>query len=232
MNRPARITLTLAAALLAAGAATGATLDRAGVWAPPALVPDAGTAAADRSLVPDGSFEQGPPPASAWAETAAGGCEWIGDNSGAWYVSAFDGVNDVWLGGYCDDGAGGYGPTSTTITQDVAVPAGDPVLSFRYLALRVDQDDEPADGDRAYVTVDGVEVWSFPFVSAGNTYPDWTGPVEIDLSAWAGRTVPLAFVGIGVGEATGNARFDYVGIGDGATPAERSTWSALKASYR
>jgi hypothetical protein len=232
MNRTTRIAMTIAAALFVAGIAAGASLDRAGVWTgqPPAR-PD-GPTAPSRALINDGGFEQGPPPASAWTEVVVGSCEWIGDNSGAWYVSAYEGTNDVWLGGYCDDGAGGYGPATTTVTQDVSVPAGATTLAFHYIALRLDADDEPADGDRAYVAVDGAEVWTLPFVSADNTYPDWTGPVEIDLGAWAGQTVSLTFGGVGVGDATGNIRFDAIEFVAGSTPAELASWGALKSMYR
>ena len=52
-------------------------------------------------LVNDGSFEKGPPPASAWTETTGNLCEWIGDWSAVWGAAAYDGVNDYWGAGYC-----------------------------------------------------------------------------------------------------------------------------------
>jgi hypothetical protein len=233
MTSVLRTLTALAAALLFAGAAAGASLDRAGQWTPSPLPGAVPAAPASRSLVNDGSFELGPPPASAWAEDGVPDCEWIGDFSSAWYVSAYDGTNDYWAGGYCTDpDTDEFLPASSSVTQPVLVPSGNSTLSFHFIAFRIDADDEPADGDRAYITVDGVEVWSSPFVQANNTYPDWTGPITVDLSAYAGQTVSLALGGVSVGTATGNARFDYLEFVPGSTPTTTTSWSTLKSLYR
>jgi hypothetical protein len=233
MTHVLRLFIRLAAAALLVGTAAGATLDRAGLWTPTPVPGRSAAAPTSRSLVNDGSFELGPPPASAWTEVSVPACEWIGDFSSAWYVSAYDGSNDYWAGGYCtDENTGDFLPATSSVTQSVAVTASESTLSFHFISFRLDADDEPADGDRAYVAVNGVEVWSSPFLQANNTYPDWTGPITVDLSAYAGQTVALTFGGVSVGTATGNARFDYVEFVPGQTPTTAASWSTFKSLYR
>jgi len=189
--------------------------------------------AGSRALILDGSFEQGPPPASAWTETANVGCERIGDHSGDWYVSAFDGSYDYWLGGICyDEGTGETLPVTGAVSQILSIPVETTVLSFYYISFRPTSDDLPLDGDRAYVAVDGAELWTLPLIQANDTYPNWVGPVEVDLSAYAGQTIELAIGGVSEGEATGNARIDYIELVPGATPAAALSWGAVKALYR
>ena len=232
MNTTLRTLTFLAAATLLAGAATGATVDRAGVWTPSARLLAPAAIATSRALVNDGSFELGPPPASAWTEVSTPACEWIGDFSSAWYVSPFDGANDYWAGGYCTDpDTDEFLPATSSVSQSIQIPAADSKLTFHYISFRADADDEPADGDRAYIAVNGVEVWSSPFVQATNTYPDWTGPLEVDLAAWAGQTVTLTIGGVSVGSATGNARFDYFEFVANPTPTGSTTWSTVKSLY-
>jgi hypothetical protein len=232
MTRTRRSLILLAALALLAGVATGASLDRAGRWTPTAIPGGAPTATASRSLVNDGSFELGPPPTSAWTEVSTPDCEWIGDFSSAWYVSPYDGANDYWAGGYCTDpDTYEYLPATSSVTQSLVVPTTDTTLSFHFISFRADADDEPADGDRAYVAVNGVEVWSSAFVQANNTYPDWTGPITVDLAAYAGQTISLSFGGVSVGAATGNARFDYVEFVPSSTPTSTTTWGTFKALY-
>ena len=101
------------------------------------------------ALINDGSFENGPPPASAWTEVTSVSCEWIGDWSAAWGVPAHDGSIDFWAGGYC----GGVPATSSVSQAGIAVPATDNDLHFWYNAYRPDPDD--GDNDRAYVNVNG-----------------------------------------------------------------------------
>jgi hypothetical protein len=185
------------------------------------------------ALIQDGSFELGPPPASAWTEANNSACERIGDFSGEWYVSAYDGLYDYWAGGYCvDPGTGQRFPVISSVTQTVTVPADRAMLSFYYIAFRPDPDDNPPDGDRAYVAIDGVEIWTLEFVQANNTYPNWVGPILVDLSAYAGQSIELTFGGVPVGEVTGNARFDYIEFVFTPTPVEPSSWGRLKALYR
>lgn len=188
---------------------------------------------ASAALIHDGSFELGPPPASAWTELNNSECERIGEFSGEWYVSAYDGMYDYWAGGYCiDPGTGARFPVISSVTQTVTVPADSAMVSFHYIAFRPDPDDIPPDGDRAYLAINGVEVWTLEFIQANNTYPDWIGPVTVDLTAYAGQSVELTFGGIPVGDATGNARFDYIEFIYSPTPVQTGTWGRVKSLYR
>ncbi len=184
------------------------------------------------ALVFDGSFELGPPPASAWTEVNNSTCERIGDFSGEWYVSAYDGMYDYWAGGYCVDSLGVRFPVTSSVSQNVSVPADSAMLSFYYIAFRPDEDDVPADGDHAYVAVNGVELWTLPLIRANNTYPSWVGPITVDLGAYAGQSVELSFGGVPVGDITGNARFDYIEFIYALTPVESVSWGKVKSLYR
>ncbi len=232
MLRTTRV-MTLIIGLLLAGSALASSLDADGSWQPAGTITAPGPGAGDRTLIADGSFEQGPPPASAWTETANVGCERIGDHSGDWYVSAFDGSMDFWVGGFCyDEGSGETLPVTNAVAQTLSIPADTSLLSFYYIAFRPTSDDVPADGDRAYVAVNGAELWTLSLEQANDSYPNWVGPVEVDLSAYAGQSVELAIGGVSVGDATGNARIDYVELVPGATAATELSWSALKTLYR
>jgi hypothetical protein len=223
---PGLLALSLVVPALAAD-----RLDRAGAWTPPVLRLQ--SAASALATITDGSFELGPPPASAWTEVNDTSCERIGDFSGEWYVSAFDGTYDFWAGGYCyDESSGLSAPVTASLRQTLTVPADSAVLSFHYIAYRADADDSPLDGDRAFVAVDGVEVWSLPFQQSSNTYPEWAAPVLVDLRAYAGQSVELTVGGVSVGEATGNARLDAFSFVANSTPATRRSWGALKTIYR
>ena len=224
--------LGLLAALAVSGPAASVSLDRAGTWTPTALAPPIAPAPLGGGLINDGSFEQGPPPGSAWTEVSDPACERIGDFSSTWYVTAFHGTNDFWAGGYCDGGAGNA-PVTSSVTQEIPVPpAAVSFLSFYYIAFRPDPDDAPDDGDRAYVAVNGVEVWTLPLVRASDTYPNWSDLVEIDISAYRDQTIELTIGGVSVGEVTGNARLDYFEIIADLGPVEPATWGVIKALYR
>ncbi len=194
----------------------------------------AGAALAEsRALIADGSFEQGPPPGSAWTETADVDCERIGDHSGDWYVSAYHGSSDYWAAGFCfDELSGDLLPVTGEVTQALTIPADSTVLTFYYIAFRPTSDDSPLDGDRAYVAVNGAELWTLPLIQANDSYPNWVGPVELDLGAYAGQSVELAIGGVSEGEATGNARIDYLELVPGSTATAIQSWSAVKALYR
>lgn len=232
MRPLARCAWIAVAALMIAATTSAAALDRAGTWSPSGILAPAGHATAP-ALISDGSFELGPPPASAWTEVAAPVCERIGDFSGEWYVSAYDGTYDFWAGGYCnDEQSGQLLPATASVTQTVTVPAGNSVLSFYYVAFRPDADDTPADGDRAYVAVNGEEKWALPLTRASNTYPSWTGPIHVDLIAYAGQDVALSIGGVSVGSVTGNARIDQIEFVADSVPTRPATWGSLKAIWR
>ena len=233
MKRTTWLALILAMGVTIVGGAGAASLDKDGAWVPSTFHAQ-GYSAGTRTLVNDGSFEQGPPPASAWTELNNTTCERIGDFSGAWYVSAYDGTYDFWAGGYClNDTTGLNVPVTASVTQDLLVPAGNATLSFYYIAFRPSADDDPPDGDHAYVSVNGLEIWQLEFVHANDTYPNWVGPVTLDLCAYEGEIVSLSFGGVSLGEFTGNARFDYIEfVPNGSSVAAGPTWGAVKVLYR
>lgn len=232
MKSVARLLVALAVLALVAGSAVAGTLDRNGTWTPTVFYQPTGPSGA-RTLINDGSFELGPPPASAWTEVSnSPNCEWIGDFSGAWYLSSWDGYMDYWAGGYCIDDFGQSFPVTSSVSQVLTIPEANTELSFYYAAFRPDADDIPPDGDHVYAAIDGVEVWSMEMTQANNTYPNWVGPILVDISAYSGQTVTLTFGGTSVGEATGNVRFDYIEFNELPSPAKPSTWGAVKALYR
>jgi hypothetical protein len=170
------------------------------------------------ALVNDGSFENGPPPASAWTEFTNNACEWIGDWSGVWGAAAYDGTYDFWGGGYCS----GL-PSTDSVEQAITVPAGG-VLSLWYMAYRVDADDAAA--DTAYVSVDGTDVWNLDLVQANNTFPNWVN-VTLDLSAYVGQTVNLKLGVISAGDQTGNIRFDFLEFAGGCDTPSDIPWLSV-----
>jgi hypothetical protein len=181
----------------------------------------------------DGSFELGPPPSSAWTEYCSLPCERIGQFSSEWSVSAFDGTFDYWAGGYCRaEGSSNDVPVISSITQSVTVPTDSTLLTFHYISFRQSPDDSPIDGDHAYVTVNGHEVWIRRMTQANDTYPSWSGPVEIDLSGYEGQTVTLSFGAVASGHATGSIRFDLISLVPASTPVQSTSWGALKARFR
>ena len=205
------------------GVAAAATLDRDGTWAPSEIyvpTPPAGV----RALVPDGSFEFGPPPGSGWVEVSSQPCEWIANWTSVWGVGPYHGGFDYWAGGYC------YGlPTSSSVTQQVTVDPTNCTLSFWFLCYRPDVDDVPGDGDHAYVKVNGVEVWTRAFTQANNTYPNWVNATVVIPAG----SVSLAFGADSFGSATGNIRFDYIELLPcGPTSADDVSWGTLKTLYR
>jgi len=164
------------------------------------------------ALINDGSFENGPPPASAWTEVTNSTCEWIGDWSGVWGVAAYDGVFDFWAGGYCSGV-----PTTSSVEQQIPVPTAGATLSFWYLSYRPDADDSQL--DYAYVQVDGTTVWTLDLIQANNTFPNWVN-TTVDLSAYAGQNVTLKLGAVSAGTETGNIRFDYLEFTFCQTPSD------------
>lgn len=80
--------------------------------------------------------------------------------------------------------------------------------------------------------VNGTELWSLPLSQANNTYPEWAGPIAVNLSAYAGQSVTLTFGGISEGSLTGNALIDCIRFITEAMAVERSTWRGVKALFR
>ena len=193
------------------------SLSLSGASAPPARPIHVSPPQNPDALVNDGSFENGPPPGSAWTEVTNVACEWIGDWSGVWGAGAYDGVNDFWAGGYCN----GTPATSSVSQAGIAVPATDNDLRFWYMSYRPDPDD--GDNDRAYVNVNGTPVWTLALIQANNTFPNWV-EVVVPMGAYAGQNVTLEFGAISEGASTGNIRYDYISFG--TPPAARAARSA------
>lgn len=224
----AAVAISIAAALAAPAAADQSpTADRN--WKPSGQIrsqPEP-LVSSTLELINDGSFENGPPPASAWAETTTTVCEWIVDPSGVFGVPAYDGTYAFWAGGYCPLGV----PNTDWVTQQVLVPAPLPAdatnLSFWYLCSRLDPDDENL--DVAHISINGTDIWTLEMTMANDTGSQWVNE-QVDISAYAGQSVALELGGTGVGFA-GNLLFDYlqwvveppVGVGDVPGP----TLSAL-----
>lgn len=164
--------------------------------------------------VNDGSFENGPPPASAWWETNNWG---VGSKIGTWAatygVPMYDGDYAFWIGGY----GGGVPDPLCLVTQTVVVPVGTDVLAFQYLSYRLSGDDPSPDGDRAYATINGIEVWGLDMVVANDTYPAWTQAL-VNVSAYQGQTISLGFGGVSVGSGTGNVLIDHIRWSIGSGP--------------
>jgi len=156
-------------------------------------------------LLNDGSFENGPPPWSAWTETSNTTCEGINDWSSVWDYGAIDGIYDFWAGGYCGDS---FIPITNSISQTISVPHISPSLSLWYMSYRP-SDDDPSPDDHVYLSVDGTEVWNMDLVQANDTYPNWIS-VTVDLEAYAGQNVDLELGAVSTGDLTGNVRFDLI----------------------
>lgn len=161
-------------------------------------------------LINDGSFENGPPPASAWTEWADNSCEWITDPSGPWGISAYQGTYAYWACGYCGP------PSSDYVQQTISVPSDAAQLKFMANYYRVDSDD-PSAPDYLYVKINGTTVFTKELKQANNTYPSWTEET-VNISSYAGQGITLRFEGSGAGSLTGNVLVDYIRTCAGAGP--------------
>ncbi len=161
--------------------------------------------------IQDFSFEQGPPPASAWTLAANNTCGWIGNHSSAWGINAaHHGVNSYWAGGYCGTPSS---PSTDSVTQTITVPtsSGNQTLSFWLLSYRPSADD-PTPDDYFRVLVNSTVIYSRNMTRANDTYPNWL-QVTLNLSAYAGSTVQLRFTGVSNGALTGNVLVDEIRLG-------------------
>ncbi|MCB0083679.1 MAG: hypothetical protein KDE47_22220, partial [Caldilineaceae bacterium] len=156
---------------------------------------------APQDLINDGSFEADPA-VGPWTEFDSTACTpWIGDWSSIVGVTAYDGLQYFWAGGYC--GA----PNNNSASQTITIPANQPRLSFWYYAVRSDPDD-PSDNGTASVKVDGTAVWTLEMSQANNT-SGWVNAI-VDLSAYAGQSVNLTFGAVQGASGVGNVFFDQI----------------------
>jgi hypothetical protein len=153
-------------------------------------------------LVPDGGFENGPPPSSLWTEQTNTTCEWILDPTPVWGIPAHTGTFAFWAGGYCGT------PNTDVVMQSITVPTGNRViLAFQANFYRPDMDDPAA--DYFLVRVGSTFVQGKPMIQANDTYPNWI-PMYANLTPFAGQTVNLMFIGFSQGDLTGNVLVDQV----------------------
>jgi len=162
-------------------------------------------------LINDGSFENGPPPASAWEEWADNSCEWIYDPSGVWGIDAYHGTYAYWASGYCGE------PSSDYVEQTITVPSNAAQLKFMANYYRPSSDD-PSAPDYFYVKINGTTVFTKELKQANDTYPSWTEKT-VDISSYAGQSITLKFEGSSAGDLTGNVLVDRIctvaGVGGG-----------------
>jgi hypothetical protein len=171
-----------------------------------AVAPSAPAAAGESlPLVPDGGFENGPPPASLWTETTSTTCEWILDPTAVWGIPAPTGVYAFWAGGYCGV------PNTDLVSQSVAVPSGTRVIAaLQTVFYRPDMDD-PTAPDYFLIRANSTIVGGRPMIQANDTYPA-VAPFYANLSSFAGTTVNLQIIGFSSGDLTGNVLVDQVGL--------------------
>jgi hypothetical protein len=156
---------------------------------------------APQDLINDGSFEADPA-IGPWTEVDTTGCTpWIGDWSSIVGVTAYDGSQYFWAGGFC--GA----PNDNSASQAITIPSGYTRLSFWYYAMRSDADD-PTDNGLASVKINGASIWSLEMSQANNTI-GWVNQI-VDISAYSGQSVTLVFEAVQGNSGVGNVFFDQV----------------------
>jgi hypothetical protein len=171
-----------------------------------AVAPSAPAAAGESlPLVPDGGFENGPPPASLWTETTSTTCEWILDPTGVWGIPAPSGIYAFWAGGYCGV------PNTDLVSQSVAVPAGNRVIAAMQTVFYRPDVDDPEAPDYFLIRANSTIVGGRPMIQANDTYPN-VAPFYANLSSFAGQTVNLQIIGFSSGNLTGNVLVDQVGL--------------------
>ena len=168
-------------------------------------------------LINDGSFENGPPDASAWTEWKdPDNSSRIVDPSSEWSVTvtSYDGTYSWWGGGYT--GAQNDIPVSNYVEQEIIIPSGATQLRFQMISYRSDADD-PSPEDVFAVIISGETVFSLDMVQANDSpgCPDaceWEEQ-SVDISGCTGQTVTLRFYAeSGDSDYTGNVLVDYIRV--------------------
>jgi hypothetical protein len=136
-------------------------------------------------------------------------CDRIGNYKTATGVAAYDGTQYLWAGGLCN-GVTQMGVNNAK-QEDVYIPLKNPVLTFYNYLDRTDPDGSNPDDELAYVKLFGDVIWQKRLTRANNTNR-WV-KAEVDLSAYAGRTMNLKMAGLNGGEkAGGNVYYDQISI--------------------
>jgi hypothetical protein len=192
-------------------------------------------------LVPDGSFELGPPPDSRWTTTTSSPCKDTGIGNWSWHGSW-----GFWGGGYVGCVDPWPGVWSRKAEQSVLIPAGEAELSFWFTTFR-DQNgpDDPPGTDEAFVQINGVDKWvkdisavssnmGLYYSGGAGEYSEAWARGAISIAAYAGSTVTLT-VGYRSPEgddSVGNVVFDFIGfprapeflVGDGFEDGTFGAW--------
>lgn len=148
----------------------------------PTATPTPGSTTEPLTPIPNGDFEDGPN--GQWAETSAQfgdtGSLILANESLPESLTAHSGSYLAWLGGANQE--------QSTLTQVVTVPAGQDVMLNYYYAVR---SKDVCNLDKVTVQVDGTIIYQLPLCAESVTN-EWT-LATLNLSAYAGRTVTLAF---------------------------------------
>jgi hypothetical protein len=165
-------------------------------------------------LINDGSFENGPPEASAWTEWKdPGNSSRILNPYSEWDVYSYDGTYSWWGGGYDDS----LNPVSNYVEQEITIPDDATQLRFYMISHRPDTDD-PTPADFFYVSINSATTpFTLELVQANDSpgCPDaceWEEKT-VDISDYAGQTVTLRFeVQSDSSDDTGNVLVDYIRV--------------------
>ncbi|MBP7045976.1 MAG: hypothetical protein KBE23_24740, partial [Chloroflexi bacterium] len=166
-----------------------------------AYATQANAARAPQDLINDGSFEANPT-TGPWSEIDSTNCTpWIGNWTSIVGVTAYDGSQYFWAGGYCGSA------NNNSASQTITIPVSHTRLSFWYYAQRSDPDD-PTNNGTASVKVNGTDVWTLEMSQANNT-TGWVNQI-VDVSAYSGQSVSLTFAAVQGASGVGNVFFDQV----------------------
>ena len=173
-------------------------------------------------LISDGSFENGPPPASAWTEWSdTPACPTgIVDPQSSGYPPAYDGMYVYWAGGYCE----GLVTRSGYVEQEIYVPIHVLALRFQTLFYRPDQDDP--DPDVFTVSIDGVPVFSRDMTQANDTFPNWVEQT-VDLAPYRDQNVILRIEAASTGDLTGNVLVDFITVDVSTSIPTLNEWGLI-----
>ena len=130
------------------------------------------------SPIQNGDFESGQD--GSWDEYSSNGFDLVVEGFAPTVVVPHSGDWGAWLGGYANE--------TSTVSQAVTVPTGNPTLSYWvYLASQ----ETTCGNDTGKVTVNGATVASFNLCQSTNT-GGWVQQ-SVLLSSYAGMTVTIAF---------------------------------------
>lgn len=161
----------------------------------------------------NGNFEQGN--GVGWTESSSNSVPLVLDSFAPTSVSPHSGQWGAWLGGLPGE--------VSVLSQVVTVPAGAPVLSYYYFIASADV----CGFDFATVRVNTTTIEEYDLCSNADTNGWVKG--TLNLSAYAGQTVTLAFQAALDGSGNSNFFLDDVAIGPARAEAETAPAPAAPA---